>query len=291
MSKISSKKVDVLPFLKTEIVIEGQNADGSIPLWSDKNQSGKLDKWEEQPDPKALDKDLIAKLRARLGGSVVQTFIDACDGRTIGDHFETKDECSCYLSVTGQRTLIFVGGDRPSFFSGTMPDKGLAMRALKAKSQGAPSVAEMSAQLNSNLETYTGVSGNRTAFDPIFAAGSNINPLLSFLYNSADSRAEKILAQLDKEKVDGSRAGLLLSAGFSEQLPQKIVLSTSGTESPELKKILEITALLRNVYVPYTKDVATPQKNSTFEDEMKKFRNCATSKKPPEPKSVLPLVS
>ena len=109
------KPEDVVKYLKTEIVISGHNEDVLGGL---------------------LDKELIAKIRNKLGDGVVQILVQSCTGADIADQFVSSNQCSSYLSVTDHNTNQGVGGNHPSAFSAMLPDKGDGIRSQKVKSTG-----------------------------------------------------------------------------------------------------------------------------------------------------------
>lgn len=272
----------VVPLIKTEIVITTHNSSGSpgIPLWFNKTEVGSLSDWMAIGFAPTLDRTLIARLIAKLSEGVIQTFVDACQGAMLGELFLTGHQSSCYLSVTDENALNAVGGSRAPTFAEMLPDYGQAIRALKSKASGAQSVTEMGAGLLSRFRKYAPIAENTVGQDPIFAVGDHANPLHSFVYNSADARAEKVLKQCEAEKVDELPAGALLKAGFTETLPPSIDISQDQrTSNPRLDRILTVTDRLRVAYSPYRNIDAKPDK-STYATEMQAFRNCTTSKDP-----------
>ena len=132
----------VLPLLKTEIVIEGHNAETGVALWSSKSETGTQAEWLRKTDPSTLGKDLIAKLRTKLGGGVTQIFIEMCYGAQVGENFQTPDQCCAYLSVTDANTLFRAGGSKPGAFVGVLPDKGKSVRTLKGNSPGVRNITD-----------------------------------------------------------------------------------------------------------------------------------------------------
>jgi hypothetical protein len=184
------------------------------------------------------------------------------------------------VSATDDKASNFIGGGTPPTFAEALPDHGQALRALNFKAPGVQSVAEMGAALLSRFETYSSGTDDPRS-DPIFAASNHVNPLHSFVYNSADARAEKVLNQCKDEKVEESRAEALLRAGFTETLPPSIDISQDHRISdPQLDRVLKMTDHLRVAYAAYLKNIDAKPINSTFATEMQAFRDCATSKNP-----------
>ena len=75
----------VLSYLKTEIIIETEHAPGGIPIWATKGETGSVAEYYQQSNPKIIDSQLLSKLRSRLKQSVVQTFVNTCQGRDMAE--------------------------------------------------------------------------------------------------------------------------------------------------------------------------------------------------------------
>ena len=205
----------VAQFIKTEVVIESENAEGAIPLWPTSTGSGTAIDWLNLAAPPTLDKQLISSLLNRLGSGVIQTFVESCDGTSIGNCFLRNDINSSYQSITGPDTLLLVGGRNPPFFTWSRKEGENHPVALR-KPTICDSMAGITPLLFSKFSKYYTVSSDRKIAEPVFAAGDYINPLDSFLYTSVDARAARVLRTFISSRIDSSIAEHLLSAGFSE---------------------------------------------------------------------------
>lgn len=279
----------VLPLLKAEIVIQSENVNSKIPAWSNENESGSIDQWYENPDHEYIDKNLMQQLRAKLGEAAVQTFVAACNGTNIAEHMETVDQCSCYFSSTDDQTLLHPHKTYSSFGSTLKNNPSLTTASL---SQSQPQLSRMVSMtpmiLTTNFQGYKTYSQDGVGVDPIFVASNRINPLQSFALNSADYKAEKALFNLLNHNIAPEAADKLLKAGFSEGLPPKINLSADEiARDPDLERILDTTAKMRNLYAPHTKDIKI-NPSGGFKTAMNAFGNCMRRKNP-KPKACSSL--
>lgn len=273
----------VIPLLKVEIVIESENSRNQIPLWSTASETGSLEAWERKENPPALTKELIQQLLKRFDGALIETFVAACSAANIAEAFITPNKSSCSFSITDHETFWYLSGVYAPF-GAKLGEEGASQEygtSLQRKFLGAPNVASMVPRLlTTNFQRYRVGNDLKVGFDPIFAATDRINPLQSFALTSADARAENVLQAFVKEKmgVDSDAAERLLSAGFSESLPPTIQLPPdAATSDPDLRKVLELTAMARKSYAPYLNDI-TIHPDAEFETAITAFKACARRK-------------
>src|SRR5207253_540899 len=161
-------------------------------------------------------------------------------------------------------------------------------------------VADLGGQIWSIFQRYLAllpedaVTVGITLESPIFASADHINPLQSFVYSSADDRAERILRELINEDIDSPVPKQLLEAEFTQQLPSAIDVSEMQS-NVDLIKVLAMTARIRNSYLPYTndkiKELPDPQKG--FAARLTKFRQCTklTNPQPPVCAAISDLIA
>ena len=273
----------VAQFIKTEVVIESENAEGAIPLWPTSTGSGTAIHWLNLAAPPTLDKQLISSLLNRLGSGVIQTFVESCDGTSIGNCFLRNDINSSYQSITGPDTLLLVGGRNPPFFTWSRKEGENHPVALR-KPTICDSMAGITPLLFSKFSKYYTVSSDRKIAEPVFAAGDHINPLDSFLYTSVDARAARVLRTFISSRIDSSIAEHLLSAGFSESAGTSGIRTQPNSKfCDELNRINGGLFNLKESYAPYISDVRKVEISSSFATELTAFRACATSKEIPRP--------
>ena len=90
---LMGQEESVIPSLKTEIVIETDHAPGGIPVWSKKGDTGSLDSYYQQDNPKVIGSELFLKVRDHLGNGVVQIFVDSCQGSKIVEDLRNNNQC------------------------------------------------------------------------------------------------------------------------------------------------------------------------------------------------------
>jgi hypothetical protein len=272
----------VLRYLKTEIVIESEHAPGGIPLWNSMEEDGAIGKWVAQDDAKVISSDLLAKLRAKLGQSVVQIFVEACSGAKLARQLQTTDQCSCYISLTDDETPITTGIKRSSGFSPAMKNVAATKRMTH---YGSVSISSMIPKMLSMFEIYTMNAPDRSGGTSIFA-GNRANPLTSFVYTSADSKTDEILKIFFTHSSEADIAEKLLVAGFSDEIKSAIESRLAGhptndmksaskvDHDPDLSRVLAIVSTIRNQDAAYMKDIQERPGDMGYADEMRKFRNC-----------------
>jgi hypothetical protein len=270
----------VLPLLKTEIVIESQNSNNGVPLWSKKDQTGDFYKeWVEQENLPTLKGDLIARLRSKMGDGLFQTFVESCEGSRIGEYYNTADQCSCFLSLTDQNALIFIGGAQSCGFTASMTTQSNRKAPTKTYS-GAESIIAMGPKMLSKFATYAAGTPDDSGGTSIFAVGKHANPLHSFVYTSADARVEKVLRKFEEQGVGGELPRLLLEAGFTEQLTSFQETAVANRSDWLLQRVLSAAAAIRNSYMPYMRDVTESPGEFQFAHYMDRFRACAKHTNP-----------
>lgn len=265
-----------LPFLKVEIVIVTSNAGAydiytGIGLWPHASDSGTHEEWSHMSVyGNKLRDSMVARLMNRLRGALVQTFVTSCAGANIGEKFQVSDECSCYLSVTDHKALFYPTG---------------GWMILKPNEKGAFNISSLATSSFSYFQTY----GVRDMYlggiiapgsDAIFGVGHHENALQSFLYNSADARAEMVLKAFAKQQLDGDRPKTLLDGNFAESLPAKVTVTAANMTDPQLRRVLEATENIRKNR--YWSDLHTPmlEFDRQFATSMKAFGRCHQSKRP-----------
>jgi hypothetical protein len=132
----------VLPLLKVEIVIESENSNQQIPLWTNRSETGSLKSWASTKHRAVLGKDLLHQLLKRFDGAVVEAFVGACEGADLGKYFQMRDQCACYLSATDNITVLNLSGTHAPF-GAQIGEEGANILALQKTFAGSPSVLAM----------------------------------------------------------------------------------------------------------------------------------------------------
>jgi hypothetical protein len=289
--RLMGQEKSVLPYLKTEIVIETDHAPTGIPIWSEKNETGSLDSYYQQDHPKVIDSQLLTKLRDRLGRSVVQTFVDACEAVEIAQAIQNSSECSCYISTTDENTYITPNADSTSKFSpGLTEIKGVNDPNPLLESRNA---IRMIPKMMGSFQTYTYSPKDGSGRASIFRPCDRINPLLCFVYNSADARADGVLRTLAKEEVEGSLPRQLADANFISdiqsalEIRQKEPLANKQTDERnsnhiQLNRVLALSGLIRKQWSSITNDAREDANDYSYLEFMTRFRKCADRQNPPE---------
>jgi hypothetical protein len=232
--KLTNGGRSVLPYLKVDIVVDGELASGvdekyhGISVWRKEGTVGTLEKWLE--DGTVLGRDELSQLMQRLSGSLVHVFVKTCKAALIGNIFDAAIDdagsCGCVLNVSDDIQDYYSGGSVAPAFNYAMADKGnVFLRVKISQSFGLwagtkMNLAEMAPMLLRQHEIL--LMNPLDSSDPDTPALRNIvqhrNPLFGFAYTSVDALTNKLLLLLQEIPSTRGAAKAIADSEFTFEI-------------------------------------------------------------------------
>lgn len=299
-----SPGADIRDFLVVEIIADSHFAQTSldgvgIASWSQKSMEGSGADWRED-GARAMGAEQFRALNKVLEGSYIQTFFNSCQGGLVGKTYEEAaedTERSCFLASTNQRQKEVVGGSwRPLLSYAASIDRRTMLSSQDSPWEGAESMYAMAPRLYNKFAVMV-FPGEKENPYGLLDAKTPRNPLISFIYSSADRLAEDALQKLagipeditkspstmaradvlalSKSADDASKAKGAYYAEATDELP--ISLGTKSTNADVTRINEAVEGIKRDLDYALTKSESRFEL-STFTLPMDSFVNCMKSK-------------
>jgi len=282
----------VVPLLKVEVIMDGHTTDQSgqmaMAAWMRSHESGTTSDLV-QSDKGFFEREQWKMLTDVLQGSVIQLFSASCESSDLAANFERhidtqmpETNCSCYLGARAKGQEDYVYSNYNPFFNSVIPDEGRTMRASNETPNawaGASNAIAMQPSLYNKhreaiLTPQAGRHGNQFKTTLENELVHKRNPLMNFVWNSADLLAEETLEALrDADQGGGATARAILDAQFMHELPPNLpsrVVPADEVKEAYERVIARIAAIERS-YEPLLRDSKGRLDSSVLVEEYAKF--------------------
>ncbi len=265
----------VLPLLKVEILMDGEYTESqgepAFPSWPTNDGNGDANKWKQNRE--FFEKSDWNKMMGMLSGAVVQTFVTTCQGSKLASFFDRsvqdQNACSCFVSGTAANQDDFtLNGGRPTW-NYAMSDHGLSNAQASARNnwQGANNIASMLPGIYSKNSGLVLFNSNSKDDNPrnYISTSFEKNPLMGFVYTSADSLAEEALKKLPSTAD-------ILAAQFTNEMPP---LTPFKTDNIQLARVNEQVNELERSFEPVYQESTNRLSSTDFDKHYAQFADCA----------------
>lgn len=262
-----------MPFVKTEILISAEYAESkgkpATTSWAHRADFGLASQWDQ--NPAYFEREDWRKMIDILKNSMVHTFITSCKATKLASSFELQgsaDSCECFIASTASDQNDYSGsGTRPTW-NYAMPDVGISNNGTgKNTWQGANNIYSMVPgvyQKNIGTLFFDSESGDDNPSE-ITSITYKKNPLMGFVYTSADALAEEALHKLPNGEA-------VLKAQFTAELPAP---ESSASPSVQAARVNEQISELENSYRPIFEESRKRLSATSFDRYYGRFADCA----------------
>ncbi len=231
------KDEDILPFLKIDLIIDGELAESGsvdesghyyhgVSSFKETGTVGTTERWLR--DETVLGKREFSSLMERLSGSLMHVFIKTCKAGLIGNVVEeamaNKGICGCYVATSDEGHNTFRGKGVEAPFNYAMDDpEGYSKphgRRFGIWATTDTNIINMAPLLLDRYkvvimdEQDSAIIPNTVLRNMIFRR----NPLFGFVYTSADALTNKALALLQNDPTTASIAAKVAYAEFTDEI-------------------------------------------------------------------------
>ncbi len=276
----------VLPLIKVEILMDGEYTEfldePAFPSWSTRDGTGQVSKWRE--NRAFFKKSDWEKMMGLLEGAVIQTFIITCQGSKLAAFFEAGEDaektCNCFISGTAADQDDFTLNQARPTWNYAMPDRGLSNASPSTPNnwQGTGSITNMVPDVyvkNAGLVLYDSKSKEENPKKYVSIFSYERNPLMGFVYTSADALAAEAL-----KKLPGGSD--ILAAHFISEMP---ALTPYKTDNARFTRLNEQINELELSYEPVYQESVKGLSSTDFDKHYAQFADCANGTSPPDAKT------
>jgi hypothetical protein len=294
----------VLPLIKVDFLVDShfsrENSECGISTWSLSSRSGSGSEWRADGG-KVLTKQLWKNLTDKVSGSTTQMFFSGCKaGRlaSIFENYSNDNSPSCFVASTNQTQDDYGGGGFRPTFNNAIRDGIRFKETFTNTWDGARNIIDMVPDLYNKFEGM--IFPKDAGSNPYrLIANTNLrNPLVGFIYTSADALAEEGFKKIGEISDDtafvehptglakaevkalSSRQNFRENAqgAFYAQATDELPSIGADSGSSEMVKRIEeqIAAINRSFAFIYQEDDGIASTAGEFKKHYTSFGDCAS---------------
>jgi uncharacterized membrane protein len=298
--KEKHKLESIVPLLKVEVIMDGHydEKNGGQPglaAWKHSHDTGTAAKWEQPgTDVGFFQKEQWKMLADTLQGAVIQTFNTACRSSKMAADFERfidqqmpNTQCSCFVAAAAKEQKEYGVSAVNPFLNSAMKDEGAALRANFAKAndwEGAANAVSMLPHLYNKHKVAVltpvdhplgpplrSLSASEAADVPGTKVHYKRNPLMGFVWSSADILAEEAL-----EEIKGEPAISILNAQYMHEIPPGLLekVSPAAGLRDDYIRIMGHIEKTERQYQPLFSESKKRLDSTVFDREYGNFSDC-----------------
>jgi hypothetical protein len=302
--KEKHKLESIVPLLKVEVIMDGHydEKNGGQPglaAWKHSHDTGTAAKWEQPgTDVGFFQKEQWKMLADTLQGAVIQTFNTACRSSKMAADFERfidqqmpNTQCSCFVAAAAKEQKEYGVSAVNPFLNSAMKDEGAALRANFAKAndwEGAANAVSMLPHLYNKHKVAVltpvdhplgpplrSLSASEAADVPGTKVHYKRNPLMGFVWSSADILAEEAL-----EEIKGEPAISILNAQYMHEIPTGFLdkVNPAASVGDDYNRIMGHIEKTEREYQPMFSDSKKRLDSTVFDKAYDDFIKCYTAK-------------
>lgn len=298
--RLMNKSSSVLPYLKVDIVIDGELAESArsskekpeygIPVFEKEGTVGTLERWLKEGN--VLGVDRLRLLMKRLDGSLMHVFVKTCKAGLVGNIFDAaiKDTgiCGCFVGDTDEEQNGFSGKGVSAPFNYAMSSPA----AYEIPSQQVV-FGRWKAEANMTGLTRLLLERNQIVImNPPDAKSGTVNlrnivnyrnPLFGFVYTSADALTNRALTLLRTHSGTASVAKKIADSEFSNEIKDVQIRAYTGNTRPNemdsdmVRIMVKLDEIKRELGSMIDVDPRAKLDSSAYKRETDKYKACLSS--------------